>query len=227
MGPDQSRNLEIRFTLRHSLILIAYTAFLFKMLISALEVTGHQGAWNLLIATLLVSPPLLALLVVIIGRAGPMKNWSVSFLIFLFWPAVVLNHDRVALLDYVRYGRYPMFWGTLLLNAVLVAYTLVYVGRMAPRTCPGCQRRTLIPLMRLFKKDRRSSNTYWCASCGGKYRKDQEGNWRGERRETWLDGSKEPPTPRAMKAAAGGRPEVAKTTHRLLGRRSVNETHPS
>src|SRR5258708_2453439 len=112
MGADHSRSLGIRFLLRHSLIAIAYLVILFKVIIPALRMTGHQRAWSFLTPTLLVSPPLLALLVVIIGRAGPMKNWSVSFLIFLFFPALVLNHDRVALLDYVREGRLPSLWVT-------------------------------------------------------------------------------------------------------------------
>jgi hypothetical protein len=192
------------------LILIAYLALLFKVVIPAFEITGHPSAWNLVLLTLLASPPLLALLVVIIERAGPAKNWAVSFLLFLFYPALALNHDGTALLDYVRHGRPPMLWATVLLNATAFAYALVYVGRVIPRPCPGCRRRTLIPLMRLYKKDERTSNTCWCASCGGKYWKDREGNWRIERRTTWLDGRKESPTLRGMKASPGGRVAISR-----------------
>ena len=227
MGPDQPRRLEIRFILRHSLILIGYIAFLFKIVIPALELTGHRGVWNLLMPTLLVSPPLLAFLVVIIGRAGPMKNWCVSFLLFLFYPAVVLNHDRIAVLDYVRDGRPPTVWVTLLLNSMIAIFTLWYVGKMAPRLCPGCHRRRLIPLMQLSKTEDRSSNTCWCASCGGKYWKDREGNWRVERRTTWFDRRKERPTLGRTEAPPGGRFEVPEPPGQPLGPRAANEIHAS
>ena len=157
-----------------------------------------------------------------------MKNWSVSFMLFLFsHPALVLNHDCNALIAFVGYGRAPSLWATLVLNAMGVGYALAYTGRMLPRPCPGCRRRTLIPLMRLFKKDERSSNTFWCASCGGKYWKDQQGTWRPERRKTWLDGRQEPSTLRGRKAVPSGRPDIAETANRPLGRRAANEIHPS
>jgi hypothetical protein len=227
MGSDHTRSLGIRFILRHSLIPIAYLAILFQVIIPPLKISGHQSAWSLLMPTLMISPPLLALLVVIVGRAGPIKNWCVSLLMFLFYPALVLNHDRIALLDYMREGRLPSLWMTLLLNAILAIFTLKFVVKMTPRTCPDCQKRTVIPLMRLFKNEQRSSNTSWCASCGGKYWKDQEGNWRAEQRTTWLDGPKTSPTLKGMTASPGGRPELSETADRPLGRQAANELHPS
>jgi hypothetical protein len=46
--------------------------------------------------------------------------------------------------------------------------------------------------MRIHKRDRRTAKTCWCASCGAKYWKDQEGNWQLERRMTWIDEPEEP-----------------------------------
>jgi len=158
------------------------------VIIPFLERTGQLRTWDVLLSTLLISPPILALLVVLIERTGPLKNWTVSFLVFFFFPALVLNHDCRVLLNYVKSGSHPMLGATLLFNAVAIAYALAYAVKIVPRPCPGCQRRTLLPLMQLFRKEVRSSRTYWCASCGAKFWKDANRNWRPEKRKTWLEG---------------------------------------
>jgi hypothetical protein len=188
MGSDHSHGVGIRFTWRHAVILSAYLAILFLLLIPFFERNGQLGTQDVVRATLMVSPPLLALLVLAIESTGPVKNWTVSILLFLFYPSLLLNHDYNVLLNIMKYGRPPWLWVTLLINAVVATYALVYARRLAPRTCPGCQRRTLVPLMRLFKDEKRSSNTFWCASCGAKFWKDNEGKWRIEKRTTWVDG---------------------------------------
>ncbi len=217
----------MRFTFRHSLILIVYLVILFRGIIPTVETVAHQSAWDFWVFTLLLSAPLLALLVVVFERTSPVKNWSVSFLLFLFFPALILNHDCIVLVEFVREGKSPTLWATLLLNAMGVGFTLVYASRMVPRPCPGCQRRALIRLMRLFTNEERSANTFWCASCGGKYWKDSTGTWRSERRRTWLDRLQETRPFGGRKATAAGRPEVAETVVRPLALRSVNETQPS
>jgi hypothetical protein len=181
----------LRLTTRHFIIGLAYLVVLSGAINPVLERTGQSGTHGALVAKLLLSPCLLALLVLVIDRAGPVKNWAVLFLLVLMYPALALYHDLTALIDYVANGRSPTLWATLVLNATLLPASVLYGGKMMPRSCPGCRRRTLIPLMQLFKKDKRTANTRWCASCGGKYWKGQDGNWHVEKRRTWLDAQDE------------------------------------
>jgi hypothetical protein len=225
-GRDSARRFTLRFGFRHLLILVAYLVVLFNIILPALWAAGQRGSWNVLVPVLLISPPLLALLVMIFERAGPLKNWCVLFLNVLFFPAVVLNHDCVALLNYLRQGRPPVLWVTLLLNIVVPGYLLKYGRRLWPRRCPGCRRRTSIPLIRLFKQEQRSSNTYWCAACGGKFWKDAQGTWQPERRKTWADTLDEslvakPVTLPAAHSAA------SQTPHRPVAERASSEVQPS
>jgi hypothetical protein len=187
MVSDQTQNGGIRFTLRHLTILGVYGAVLFKVIIPLVKQAGYTRIGPLVLAALVASPPLLALLVAMIERPGPLKNWALSLLICLFFPFLALNHDVVVVRDYIVSGRRPTVWATLLINAVILTSTLPYVRRMVPRPCPKCSRRTLVPLLRLFKKDKRTAKTCWCASCGAMFWKDREGTWRLERRRTWLD----------------------------------------
>jgi hypothetical protein len=208
------------------LILIAYLAILLKFVIPIVTIAGHRTGWSAVTPILLISPPLLALLVMIIERPGPLKNWCVSFLNLLFFPALVLNHDVQSLLDYVHRGTAPALLPMLVLNGMVFAYVLVYRGRLVPNRCPACQRRALIPLMRLFKNEKRSSNTCWCASCGGKFWKDKEGAWRPERRKTWIDVA-EQPAPTQTPTPAIGRPRVLEPTHRPVGGQTTSEVRAS
>jgi len=152
---------------------------------------GRTDLRGPLMATLLWSPPLLALLVMFIDKPSPFRNWAVWFLIVLVYPALALYHDAGVLIDYVANGRPPTLWATLLFNAALLPATVFYGGKMVPRRCPGCRRWTSIPLMQLFKKDKRTSNTRWCDSCGREFWKDRGGNWRDERRKTWWSATNE------------------------------------
>src|SRR5262249_7502511 len=142
MGPDPSRRFRTRFTIRHLLILIAYLAILFKFVIPLLAVVGHLTGWSAVTPILLISPPLVGLLVMIIERPGPLKNWCVSFLNVLFFPALVLNQDVHWLLKYVYHGTAPAFLPMLLLNGIVFPFAFVYCGRLVPNRCPSCQRRT-------------------------------------------------------------------------------------
>jgi hypothetical protein len=174
------------------MILVAYIVIVLRFIIPAHEILGHYSVWDSASLVFMVSPLLLGVLVMIFERPGPLKNWWVSFLNLLFFPALVLNHDVVSLLNYVQHGRAPALLPALLLNGMVLAFVLVFRDRLFLGSCPNCRRWTLIPLMRLFKNEERSSNTCWCAACGSKYWKDREGNWRPERRKTWVDGPEEP-----------------------------------
>jgi hypothetical protein len=204
MVPGQSHNAGLRFTLRHFIILSVYGAVLFKVIIPLVRYAGYHRIGPVVIAGLLFTPPLLALLVAFIERPGPLKNWAISLLLCLYFPVLVLNHDIVVVRAYLASGTHPSVWATFLINAVILTGTLPYLGRMVPRPCPTCRRRTLVPLLRLSKTDKRTAKTCWCASCGAKFWKDREGNWRVERRTTWVDEPREPSRP-ATGAPLGGR----------------------
>jgi hypothetical protein len=223
MVRDHSHRPGFRFTFRRLIILLVYFAVLFEVIVPLVEGAGSAKAANKVLPVLLLSPPLLAVLVVFIERAGPLKNWAVSFLLFLFFPALVLNHDFTILHNYLASGKPPTLWATVLVNAVILVNAPMYVRKMVPRRCPGCRRRTLVPLMRIFMKDKRTANTCWCASCGGKYWKDRTGTWRIERRKTWLDKADEPVTPKT-EAAPGSRDPVPEMTHRPLGQCEASRT---
>ncbi len=223
MVRDHSQRAGFRFTFRHLIILIVYCAGLFKVIIPIANLAGPASIGHTVLVVLLCSPPLLTVLVAFIERPGPLRNWAVSLLICLFFPALLLNHDCTVLFAYLKSGQRPTLWATLLLNAVILTNSLPYICKMRPRPCPSCGWRTLVPLMRLFKKDKRTAKTCWCASCGAQHWMDPEGNWQLERRKTWLDETTDPSTPSGTKASPRDRPEIRGTTHRPLGERAANE----
>jgi hypothetical protein len=225
MSRNQGHGFGFRLTLRRWIILIVYVVLLFRVIIPLLQGVGQMKPGGILLAILALSPPLLALLVAFLERPGPTKNWALSLLVCLFFPMLVLNHDFAVVHDYLVSGKRPTLWATLLINIVVLTSTLPYVARRVPRPCPSCRRRTLVPLLRLFKKEKRTTKTCWCASCGGKFWKDREGIWRVERRRTWLDTSPPEPPPTEQQAAQEGRPEVPATPHRPQGGRVETEIH--
>jgi hypothetical protein len=216
MGPGQAHNVGFRFTFRHFVILSAYFAILLKVVIPLIKYAGYTRIGPIVLLAVLLSPPLLALLVAIIERPGPLKNWGLTLLLCLFFPMLVLYHDVAVVHNYLVSGRRPTLWATVLINAVILTNTLPYAGRMVPRPCLNCRRRTLVPLLRLFKKDKRTAKTCWCASCGAKFWKDREGTWRPERRKTWLDAPAEPLTS-PIQASPAERSRVSGTPHRPPG----------
>jgi hypothetical protein len=221
MVSDQQHNARIRFTFRHFVVLGVYFTVLFKIILPLINYAGYTRIGQTVLAVVLFSPPLLALLVAIIERPGPVKYWAMSLLLCLFFPALVLYHDVGVVHDYLAYGRRPTLWATLLINVVILTNTLPYVARMVPRPCPKCRRRTLVPLLRPFRKDKRTVKTCWCASCGAKFWKDSEGNWRPERRNTWLDEPAQQQAPGVASAPAAPN-RVPGTTKRPTGQQMAH-----
>jgi hypothetical protein len=209
------------------LIISLYFTGLIKFIIPAVKYAGFTRTGPLALGALLLSVPVLAMLVAMIEKTGPLKNWAIMLLLGLFFPALVLNHDLTVLHSYMVSGRRPFVWGPLLVNALVLKNGLPYLLRMVPRPCPSCRRRTLIPLLRLFRTDKPSASTCWCACCGAKFLKGPEGEWRLERRKTWLEELEKPATP-AIEAAPTDRcPVAGPTTHRLPARRTANRSrHP-
>jgi hypothetical protein len=192
---ERAQRVGVGFTFRHLIILGLYLVILFRVVIPLVEHAGYMHVGPIALASLLLTPPLLALLVACFERPGPIKNWAVTLLLCLFLPVLLLNHDFVVVHDYLVNGKRPTVWATVLMNVVILTSTLPYVSRLVPRRCPSCTQRALVPLLRLFKRDKRTANTRWCASCGGKLWRDREGTWRVERRSTWLDTPVETGTP--------------------------------
>ncbi|MFO0952493.1 MAG: hypothetical protein U0835_15375 [Isosphaeraceae bacterium] len=197
MSRVPSRSGGAWLTARRVLILGLYLALLFGSVIPFLKRIYEPGWAGALLTGVLCSPPLLAMLVVLLDEPGPAKNWAVFLLMALIYPAIALNHDAAVLIDFVSRGQTPMLWGTLLINLAFLPAPVFVLADLAPRTCPNCGKRRLIPLLRLLKRDPRTSNTRWCSSCGGVYWRDRTGGWRVERRKTWLDSAPEAPTPAA------------------------------
>jgi hypothetical protein len=205
------------------LIAVVFVGFLVEAVIPVFDALGQVLGWNVPVATLLVSFPLLAFLVMLLERPGPVKNWAVRLLLFLFYPAFALNHDYVAIVDYVKTGHLPSLWATLILNAMIVVCSVNFLRRMVPKVCPSCRRPTLFLLIKLLESEARSSNTFWCASCGKKVWKDKEGTWQPERRQTWLDASEGRPAPPDSAPVTDVLPAPAAPPHLLVGVRAVNE----
>jgi hypothetical protein len=227
MCQEQSAHGGPRSTVRHLLIGVAYFVILFSVILPVLERMGQTGTRGALLGALLLSPPLLAFLVVLIDRDGPIKNWAVLFLLLLLYPALALYHDVTVTVDYVANGRVPSLWATLLLNATFLPATVLYGVKLMPRQCPGCRRRTLIPLRQLFKTDPRTATTGWCASCGGKYWRDAQGNWNPERRKTWLDAQDQAPKQDQVQATPDRHAGVRGPVNRPLREKAPNESPPS
>jgi hypothetical protein len=127
------------------------------------------------------------ILLLMIWRAGPLKNWAVPWLISLVFPTIFLKSGLyLARIWSSHQGASPVsVWA--LFFVFPLAWYFGFLMRMSPRRCPGCGESALIPLMKLGTPDQRSSNTRWCAGCGGKYWKGRRGAWQEERRITWHD----------------------------------------
>jgi hypothetical protein len=127
------------------------------------------------------------MLLLAIGRAGPVKNWAVPWLISFSFPVVILKYG-------VQLTRMWLSSGSASTPAVLAFFFVIpalwylrFLAHMRPVRCRGCGRASSIPLMKIGKQDQRSANTRWCAACGGKYWRDRQGVWKVEKRTTWHD----------------------------------------
>jgi hypothetical protein len=136
---------------------------------------------------ILLLPWAAGILLLAIGRAGPLKNWAVPWLISFSFPAVIIKYG-------VHLTRMGASLGSTSSPAVVAFFFVVpalwylqFLARMSPKRCPGCGRASSIPLMKIGKQDQRSANTRWCAGCGAKYWRDRQGVWKVEKRTTWYD----------------------------------------
>lgn len=159
MDPRWRHPYGLRPTLRHVMIGVVYVA-----LASAWFRGATPGVLTLLLP---LSPPLLALLVLLLERPGPAKFWLAGLIASLFVPALVAWSDLVALM---AWSDLSAQWSgpievvillALVVNAAGVA-GLVRVATRWPRRCPACGLRSLLPL------GRRARGLRWCVSCGAR-----------------------------------------------------------
>lgn len=165
------------------------------------------GGINVVPVLQLLSPWLLGVALIVFDRPGPLRNWMAPLLLSLFYPTAALCYDAAALADWARFGHAPPWFVPAALNVTCLGGFAIYLHSMYPKRCPTCDRRALIPLLRLGTREKRTSKTRWCACCGAKLWRDDRGQWQPERRRTWLDsekaGEETPADPPASKCAAG------------------------
>ena len=156
MDPNRSHPHGLRLTLRHAMILVANFAVLLAVIapIYGSRATG----WDIALMTGILpwSLLLLAVLVFILDRPGPMKYWLVDLLCSLFLPAFLLWFDAMSAAAWWMSGDLPVGRPLMLVLNAGGIYSLRDAIRNLPGRCPDCGRRSLLPL----------SRHCWCASCG-------------------------------------------------------------
>jgi hypothetical protein len=161
-----------------------YLAMIAVLLTAELGTSG-AGITRLVFLIVTVLPWLIGG-IILTAPEGPLKNWAIKLILSLSFSAI-LCYAAVILARMAEFvGASPVVCSGPFV-ALPMAWYLYFVVRMSPRRCPACERRSLIPLLRLASHDKRSANTRWCAGCGGEYWKDRTGTWRKERRVTWHD----------------------------------------
>jgi predicted RNA-binding Zn-ribbon protein involved in translation (DUF1610 family) len=173
-------------TLRRYMIVVAYAAVIFAVNTPLLDMPGRDHTREAHWSVLLLSPWVLGGLVAAFDRPGPLRNWTVVVLLFLFFPALAVGLDLTLALQGWRTGTWLAPWAALVFNLAVVGPTLIFFRRMAPRRCPACGRTTVIPLLRIADQSRRVQRTYACSACGRLFWRDCRGGWQVERRRTWL-----------------------------------------
>jgi hypothetical protein len=157
MDPHWRHPYGLRPTLRHLMILVVHFALIFGLIARIPQGIRHESMVFLLLPG---SPPLLAVLVLILDRPSPAKYWLCGWLASLSFPVFVLWCDSIGVFAW-RDG----WWNSamtpilFLLNTFGLVALFVLLGRL-PRPCPDCGWRSLLPLGG-FKP-----RIFWCASCG-------------------------------------------------------------
>lgn len=184
-----SRPSGLRPTLRHQMIAIVYFAVIFAI-VDAVRKRGIAETLGVMTACgLLLTPWILGVLVMVLDRPGPQRNWTVTSIFMLFAPGIALYYDSVTVATYWRTGTIYSVPLTLFMNLFFFGSYAIYWKATGPQTCPLCNKWALIPLVRLSGPTRRTEKTRWCAACGGLLWRLGNGPWQKERRRTWLDGA--------------------------------------
>jgi hypothetical protein len=169
-----------------------YIALLSVLVATELATSGSRTT-RLLFVTILVLPWFIGG-VLLAWSEGPLKNWTIKLIVSLSFSAI-LCYTAIILTQLARFLGFSPLVSSGLLVGFPMAWYLLFLAHMSPRRCPACERSSLIPLLQLAGQEKRSANTRWCASCGGKYWKDRTGAWQKERRQTWHDRKPSPTAP--------------------------------
>jgi hypothetical protein len=186
-----------RLRCRHLVILVTFLALLVGILMPLARAMGRLGWLSPRLVLFIAAPWLLGLLVLLIERKSPVKFWAAPLLVSLSAPALVLWFNSVVVLGSTRVPSLSTLLALLCINTVLIGRFTVYLRDMCPRCCPDCRTRSMIPLRKLLGAEPRTPHTFWCGSCGGTYWRTMTGEWRKERRRTWVDVAKPSFSPRA------------------------------
>jgi len=189
-----------RFHLRHVVILVVFFTVLVAILTPAARSLGAHGVLNPPVLLLVAAPWLLAMLILGIERTSPVKFWAAPLLLSLIAPVLALCHNWMVLEGWFRSQAIPSLFQTLVLNVGLIGTFTLFAFDMSPRRCPECRSWRMIPLRGFWGPAARTPTTRWCARCGALYWRTRSGEWKQERRRTWLD-------PRQDTQAPGSRKE--------------------
>ena len=168
----------LRFTIRHLLILVVFSAFLSKGFASAMRGKPVAPAEIVLSNFKLYwvwSPMILGVLILLLERPGPFKYWliiiSIAWWSFLVIAALVILTD-MACLSLNAPGFTNRNGVYLSLSVFLFAVALPSI----PFRCPGCRRQATFPSIRPFASYT-ESRTRCCACCGMMSRKGFGRDW--------------------------------------------------
>jgi hypothetical protein len=189
MKSDQPLIFHLR--LRHLAIIATFFAIFLGILTPLARELGARRVLNPPLLLLLLAPWLLAVLILVFERKSPLKFWLAPLLLSLLGPALAIGHNWLVVESWLKFQTAPNLVVTFVLNIVLIGTFTFFAAEMSPRRCPDCKRLTMIPLRGFWGPGMRTPNTRWCAACGAKYWRTTDGEWREERRRTWLDNLKE------------------------------------
>jgi hypothetical protein len=185
MKPNQCEGF--RFLWRHLGILVVFFAIFVGILAPVARALGARGVLNPPLLLLVTSPWVLGLLVLALERKSPVKFWAAPLLLSLIVPALAIIGDWLVVANWGQMNTTPHLLVTFAVNILLLGTFTFYVAGMSPRRCPECRSWAMIPVRSYWEPAARTPNTRWCASCGAKYWRTSEGEWKQERRRTWLD----------------------------------------
>jgi hypothetical protein len=193
-----------RFHVRDLIVLVVFFALFVGVLTPLARNLGARGLVNPPLVLMVGAPWLLGTLVLALGRKSPMKYWAAPVLLSLMAPALALCHDWLVVESWLGMGSFPNLFVTFTINVGLIGAFTFFLVWMFPSRCPECQSLTMIPLRSFWGPEARTPRTRWCARCGVKYWRTSAGEWKKERRRTWID----PPQERAAEDGSARRFDV-------------------
>lgn len=179
--PPPRQCLRPQVTLRQMMICVVTCAALFAYYLPLMRL--RESPLALWIAWSWGGPWVMAATVLIFARRGPLKDWLVWFLlalpVYLFLLVIMLMALAVTLINLMpgAHSGFEVVLPLLFTWALGLPFMSLFHRRL-PRKCPQCGRRRLL-------RDRstetlpgfRSTEVYWCASCGAKLKRWYPDSW--------------------------------------------------